>query len=931
MHRNRLCRLLERPPATLVSWAEADSGAKIKGLDAGLKAASTGNFSRPAAPLAPESCTHIRQKHYFHCVGPRVLCQLSSETGGKDLAPYLDFTDQSVCGRRNLLAIPLLGLAIVLGVGVSAQETTLARLSHESNAELPHASISNTWNTPHTPHPGRSVALPATVISHSAANALFVHSDLDRARALAAQALHRNPKDAEAIFVRMEVAAMQADTATMLDSAMRLCETGEASPGDPRVQLAATRIREGAANTAVFRVAVPRVKALLAKSQQVWPDLQAALLQAAMDGTPGLDPYTVSRAAGILTDWRIVGPLEQRPLAPDDFISKADDLSHTSYQNRAVESFQFPDGRVTLPDYLSHPGTFYAAARFGSLTNATWRVVAEGASGVEIYVDGARVLLGTGRALRSNTFEASSGPHRVLVKFTRAATPLRVTITPPPNEPRSPLPTGVSAQELAYLLAAGHYAAGEFDDAARQIVAVPSANSSAALAFLLAQSARQGTPQSLTAWQGLHVLAPAALAADVALAKSALKNQDSASALRLVNHVLTSQRDNAEALEIATSAWQASVDGSGGEAALWMRRIAAHPSCKTLRNATEFYRARHQADAAETAQQKLDGCAPESLDYAKALSQQGNHVDSVRALQQLLAAAPLNRPARVMLVRELQLAGEDRAAQQAGAEWLRIAPNAERYHRLAAAGSDEEASEQDAAPFYAPYRRDAAAIAHAIPTTATMAAAVELLDDHVAISRPDGSVSLYVHSVTQLGTEETAQQAAALMAPQGAQVVTFRVLHLDGSTNAISRAGRNAASSLLPGDVVDEEYVIHYAGDGGIPEHPEAFQFVFGSFDERVLNSRFVVLSPAEQADRGVVIATGGAPAMSAKVVNGMLQRMWSSDDADEAQSALTNTPREGLPIVRVVEQENGWSVPSSAEHQRRIETIHPGPRPQDS
>jgi tetratricopeptide (TPR) repeat protein len=836
-----------------------------------------------------------------------------------------------VRGRTKFFVTQLLSLFVLLGSAASAQETTLARLTHESSAELPHTSIDNAWRSPRTPRPGRSAMLPETVISRSAANALFVRSDLDRARTLAAQALRRNPKDAEALFIRMEVAAMEVDAATMLDAAIRLCEAGEASPGDPRVPLAAARIREAAANTQAFRAAVPRIKALLANSELAWLDLHAALLQAAMDGTPGLDPYTVSRAAGILTDWRIVGPLERGTLDLDDSISNAGDLSHAFYQNRAVENFQFPDGRVSLPDYLAHQGTFYAAAHFGSITTATWRVGAEGGSGVEIYVEGRRVLQAAGLGIRSNTFEASPGPHRVQVKFTRAATPLRVTITLPDDETRAPLPKGISAQELAYLLAADHYASGALEEAVRQIDAVPTANTSAALEFLLAQSTKQGTSPSLTAWDKVHALAPAALAADVALAKRAIKDHDGATALRLANHVLSLQPTNAQALEIAASATESSADAIGSEAELWTRRIAAHPSCKTLQNAVAFYRAHGQMAAAESAEQKLDGCAPESLDYAKALSQQGNHAEAADALQQLLTAAPLNRAVRLMLIRELQLAGEDRGAQQAAAEWLHIAPNAERYHRLAAAGSEEEAADEPGdASFYAPYRRDAVAIADDAASSVTTAAAVELLDDHVAISRPDGSVSLYVHSVTRLGVDNAAQPAINLAAPQGAELLTLRVLHADGSATDLPRGARNSLPSLLPGDVVDEEYIVHYAGDGGIPEHPEAFQFVFGSFNERVLNSRFVVLSPAEQADRGVVIATGGVPAITAKVVNGMLQRMWSSDDAEEAES-VASAPRNGLPIVRVVEQENGWSVPSSAEHQRRIETIHPGPRPQDS
>jgi tetratricopeptide (TPR) repeat protein len=854
-----------------------------------------------------------------------------SETGGKDLAPHLDFTDRLVRGRTKCLVIQFVSLLVVLGSTASAQETTLARLSHESSAELPHTSISNTWSVSHSPHPTRSVGLPETVISRSAANALFVRSDLDGARTQAEQALRRNPKDAEALFIRMEVAAMEVDTATMLDAAIRLCEAGEASTGDPRVQLAAARIREAAANTPVFRAAVPRIKSLLTNSQQAWADLHGALLQAAMDGAAGLDPYTVSRAAGILTDWRIVGPLALRTLDLDDSISAGDDLSHAFYQNRAVENFQFPDGRISLPDYLAHQGTFYAAAHFGSMTTATWQVATEGGSGVEIYVDGKRVLQSAGQGVRSSTFEASPGPHRVLAKFTRAATPLRVTITLPVDEARAPLPKGISAQELAYLLAAGHYATGGFEEAARQIDAVSSANTSATLGFLLAQSAKPGSTQSLAAWDRVHALAPAALAADVALAKSAIKNHDSAIALRLANHVLSTQPTNVAGLEVAASAAESSADAIGTETEFWTRRIAAHPSCKTLQNAAAFYRAHRQVPAAESAEQKLDGCSPESLDYAKALSQQGNHSEAAGALQQLLAAAPLNRAARLMLIRELQLAGEDREARQAAAGWLHIAPNAERYHRLAAAGSEEEGEDQDSTPFYAAYRRDALAIADEAASSVTTAAAVELLDDHVAVSRPDGSVSLYVHHVKRLGSDDAAQPGVNLVTPQGAELLTLRVLHADGSATDLPHEAQSSLRSLLPGDVVDEEYVVNYAGDGGIPEHPEVFQFVFGSFNQRVLNSRFVVLSPAEQADRGVVIATGGAPAMTAKVVNGMLQRMWSSDDADQETSVVASAPGNGLPIVRVVEQENGWSVPSSAEHQRRIETIHPGPRPQDS
>jgi tetratricopeptide (TPR) repeat protein len=767
------------------------------------------------------------------------------------LAPNFDYAAVRFRVGKSLLVAPLIGVAITLPASSSAQEQTLARLNHEAAVTLPHASISTTSKTPQYSHPARLSALPDSALARSAANALFVDSDLNRAGRLAEQVLRHSPKNAEALFVRMEVAAMQADTATMLDAAIRLCEVGEQSPSDLRVRLAGARIREAAENTPEFRAAVPRVKALLANSQQPWSDLHAALLSAAMDGEPNLDPYAISRSTGILTDWRIVGPLSHKALDLDDSISSSDDLSRPAYFNRSVENFQFPDGRIVLPDYLSHHGTFYAAGRFSSLTTSQWLLSVESGNAVEVYVDGQRIT----RTSRESTFEVTPGPHRVLVKFGRAAAPLRITIRPAVVQARTPLPAKISLQEATYLLAAEHYVSGDHEAAAKQISAVSSADSSAPLQFLLAESTQQESPTSAHA-------------------------------------------------TVATA-------GSAGEE-VWERRIADHPSCKNLRGALDFYRAKGDLARAEATLHKLDGCGPESLDYAQALSAEGNHTEAARALRQLTAAAPLNRAARSMLVRELQLAGEDKDAQQGAAEWLHIAPNAENYHRLATASTADAEADGATTAFYAAYRRDAEAIAHEASDVAT-SSDLTLLEDHVAIARPDGSVSLYVHDVKRFATE-TGARASIVSLPYGAEVLNNRILLSNGSAS-----------------IVDQEYLLHYAGDGGIPEHPEVFQFVFGNFGSRVLHSRFVVLTPAERADRGTVIASGDAPMMSSAVINGLLQRMWSQDESTGKGTASAVLSFSAPPIIRIVEQENGWTVPSNAEHQRRIETIHPGPRPEDS
>jgi len=761
----------------------------------------------------------------------------------------------------------------------------VARLSRESRSEIPRTEAGESGHAKSTAFPLRDSGL-----SRAAADALFVKSDAQRARVLAERALRRNAQDAEALFVRMELAELEADYATALENAVRLCEAGAYVPDDPRVRLAVVRVREAAENTPEFRRAIPALQALVENTGGTSFDLHLALLNASMDGVPGLNPFALARAAGILTDWRIVGPIGAHPLlevAPQP-ISPADDLSQTFYAGRAVENFQFPDGWIRLPDYLPRHGAFYAASRFASLTSGIWQVRVETAGQLEIYVDGVRVLrTDAARQRDSASFEVMPGPHYVLLRFAASAAPLRVSVWHDTPLPRPALPVRLSSQEAVYLLAAEHYADGEFAAAAKQIEAEPTSEHSPSLEFLRAQALAKSAPDArdrVAGWQQLPSEFPqAGVAAD-------------------------------------PESW-------------WARRLAEHPSCGVLRGALEFYQSHRLQAERDATQQGLNGCAPESLAYARSLSQDGKHEQAAQALQRLLAGAPLNREARLMLVRELQLAGDDQAAQRAAADWLRIAPNAPSYHRLAAAADLADAQPPGGnTEFYLPYRRDAMPIAHqaaeAESQAGSQAGSIMLLDDQVAVARPDGSVSLYVHTAQRLVSTKAVREVGIARIPAGAQVLTLRVLHPDGTADQLGGASQaNSSLAAAPDDTIDAEYVLHFTGDGGIPEHAEAFQFVFGNFEEPVLNARFVVLTPADHGDGGVVIATGGPPAMRATVRNGMLERIWEKS-APEDKSPAGGI---GLAIVRVVEQDNGWSVPSKAEHQKRIETIHPGPQPEDS
>ena len=846
---------------------------------------------------------------------------------------------------KSYRRVALLAIVVSLTAPALCQDQTVARLGRESRADISRADIAGGGisngesvrpRTSATVSPAtRARMARASVAARAAAQALFINSEVQRARLLSQQALQRDPQDIEALFVRMEVAGLEAEDAATLDAAVQLCEAGAFAAGDPRVRLAAARVRESAANTPEFHRAIPRLRAVLANSSAPWPELQTALLNAAMDGAPGLNPYALSRAAGILTDWRIVGFPGLRPLLDlqRQPISPSDDLAQNSYQGHAVENFQFADGWIRLPDYLARRGVFYGAGRFASLTAATWKLSVESAAAVAVYVDGQRVpWTESTRGRYTALLELTPGPHRVMVEFAASAAPLRVAVAEAREQARTPLRAGLSLKEAAYLLAAEHYVGGEFGAAIRQIDAVGVVDDSAALQFLRAQAWAKyasGSDDAAAAWHELHARFPDALAADQALAQHSLSRRDFPTAMKFANAVLARQSSNAKALAIIT---QAGRTGAADAEGLWARRLTAHPSCDALREAVAFYAERGRAVEKEAARQRLDGCAPESLDYAQSLSHDGNHGEAARALRRLLSAAPLNRAARLMRVRELQLSGDEEGAQRAAAEWVKAAPNAENYHGLAAAASDEDDGERAGSAheeFYQPYRRDAA-IALQTPAGDEAEGAAVLLEDHVAVSRPNGSVSLYVHTARRLLTRQAIAQSGFGGIPQDARILTLRVLHADGTATELDRSASALASSasmLSPGDTIDAEYALYFAGDGGIPEHAEAFQFVFGNFDEPVLNARFVVLTPADRADGGVVISSGEAPPMTATVRRGMLQRVWEKETPEEESRGASPVPG----IVRVVEQDNGWAVPSNAEHQRRIETIHPGPRAEDS
>lgn len=336
------------------------------------------------------------------------------------------------------------------------------------------------------------------------------------------------------------------------------------------------------------------------------------------------------------------------------------------------------------------------------------------------------------------------------------------------------------------------------------------------------------------------------------------------------------------------------------------QNVVSHASCGNLEAAMS-----NRTQAAGIAE-RLQACAPDSLAYARWLAVGQRHAEAIQELSRVVREWPLDRDAHRLLIAELQRVGNNTAADRAAAAFLAIAPNARNFRRMAK-NAIADSGEAGSAPFYESYRR--AAPAALSVDAAADSSAVILLQDKVSVARPDGSVSLYMHRVLEVMTAAGAQEFRPLALPDGAQLLTSRVVNAPDPAQA-----GGLPSSLKAGDEIEEEYVVNYTGDGGMIAHPEAFQYVFNDFDFPMLDARFVVLSPGDQSP-GYVIASGNVPASRMEYVNGICAQIW--EKKAQTVSAAGSDPA----IVRVVENENGWSIPPSVERRRILETIHPGPR----
>jgi hypothetical protein len=743
--------------------------------------------------------------------------------------------------------------------------------------------------------------------------------------------LRQAPRDAVALFVRMETAELEERPEIVLDSALRLCALRTA----PELQdVASNRVLQHAGNTLVFNSVLRRVKSAAAIQNRCAFNLHLALVAAAWDGAK-IDLDQTARSAGLLTRWRIVGPFGhynnvdfERRWSPetDRFLRPRypSDPGPASLQDRkahaggsadlstaiAPERFWFRDGAITVPEYLPFSGVFYAAGEVDLAGATRSRIDVLSSGSYEVFVDGKPALLhdvryASGPTRESGSLVLAAGHHRFLVKFTSDAAPLSVAVHPEFGSPKSnPSSLAQPAQEYAQALIS--YFRGDLTgvENALRNVALQNTGFAQYLRALFYSSAEDHSSRADAAWKAVAMAQPSALLARLKIAESAIERSQPETARPEVMALLAERPQSETALELA---FNLSRRDQVEAPALLGRLLELHPSCARLAEGVKFFSSAAEEDTARRLEQQLASCAPESMQYARLVADSGRHSAAAAYLQQMIMSNPLHRAARRFLIEQLLLDRQLSAAKLQAKQLKDIALNARDYTTLAddpevAQDSRSHRAEGFASgrEFYVPYRRDGMdLVRRSAQRSFSGGPAVILLSDKVLMLRHEGPVSVYVHRITRPINKEGISHYGEVTLPHGADLLELRTIKANGEIIEPELAQQKPTISmpaLEPGDAIEEEYVMHY---GELDQTPgNATVHTFGSFSAPILHSRLVVLSPPDANIR--LLEQAGPPRALVGENNGLVVRIWERDNIAQTIAESSLPAMNLLPTVTV-------------------------------
>ncbi|HMI93739.1 MAG TPA: hypothetical protein VK509_20335 [Polyangiales bacterium] len=178
-----------------------------------------------------------------------------------------------------------------------------------------------------------------------------------------------------------------------------------------------------------------------------------------------------------------------------------------------------------------------------------------------------------------------------------------------------------------------------------------------------------------------------------------------------------------------------------------------------------------------------------------------------------------------------------------------------------------------------------------------------LVFDYMAVRvLPDMSSVSLVHSIEKAQSDEAVEDLAEVQLPEGAQVLTLRLIKADGrrlEPDQIEGKDTVSLPSVARGDYVESEYLLYHSPPEGFPNGYTGDRFYFKSFEIPFDHSEIAIILPKDlQAE---VDPRGDAPKREERIEGDLRIWRFAVDDS----TALKTEPgavsvREYLPSIRV-------------------------------
>lgn len=166
----------------------------------------------------------------------------------------------------------------------------------------------------------------------------------------------------------------------------------------------------------------------------------------------------------------------------------------------------------------------------------------------------------------------------------------------------------------------------------------------------------------------------------------------------------------------------------------------------------------------------------------------------------------------------------------------------------------------------------------------------------------DGSSIEVVHTIHKAQSNEAVDALAEVHVPEGARVLTLRVIKPDGrrlEPDAIAGKDTLSLPSVAAGDYVEFEYLQQHDPPDGLPGGYVGERFYFESFEIPFDVSEMVVLLPERMAY--ALDPRGPAPELAERIENGLRILRWKVEHSVPlSPEPDAVNPREYIPSVRI-------------------------------